>query len=52
MKKLLKKQEDAPLVLVTDKLKSYAAAKKEMLPHVEHRQSHWVEQQKPKTRIN
>ncbi len=38
MKKLLKKQGYAPRVLVTDKLKSYAAAKKEILPAVEHRQ--------------
>lgn len=28
----------APRVIVTDKLKSYAAAKKELLPDVEHRQ--------------
>lgn len=38
MKKLLKKQGYAPRVLVTDKLKSYATAKKEILPTVEHRQ--------------
>ena len=38
LKKLLKKQGYAPRVLVTDKLKSYAAAKKEILPTVEHRQ--------------
>lgn len=37
-KKLLKKQGYAPRVIVTDKLKSYAAAKKELLPSVEHRQ--------------
>ena len=40
LKKLLKKQGYAPRVLVTDKLKSYAAAKKEILPTVEHRQHH------------
>ncbi len=39
LKKLLKKHLFAPRVLVTDKLKSYAAAKKELLPHVEHRYS-------------
>ncbi len=38
LKKLLKKQGYAPHVMVTDKLKSYAAAKKEILPTVEHRQ--------------
>lgn len=36
LKKLLKKQGYAPRMLVTDKLKSYAAAKKELLPTVEH----------------
>jgi putative transposase len=38
LKQLLKKQSFAPRVIVTDKLKSYAAAKKELLPSVEHRQ--------------
>src|SRR6201986_4631364 len=37
-RKLLKKQGRAPRVLITDKLKSYAAAKREIMPHVEHRQ--------------
>ncbi|MBW4567184.1 MAG: DDE-type integrase/transposase/recombinase [Tolypothrix carrinoi HA7290-LM1] len=37
-RKLLKKQGFAPRVIVTDKLKSYAAAKKEILKGVEHRQ--------------
>lgn len=37
-RKLLKKQGFAPRVIVTDKLKSYGAAKRELLPHVEHRQ--------------
>lgn len=37
-RKLLKKQGFAPRVLVTDKLKSYGAAKRELLPDVEHRQ--------------
>lgn len=44
MKKLLKKQGEAPRVMVTDKLKSYAAAKKEILPTVEHRYSQGIEQ--------
>ena len=44
LKKLLKKQGFAPRVLVTDKLKSYAAAKKELMPHVEHRYSQGTEQ--------
>lgn len=38
LKKLMKKQGFAPHIMVTDKLKSYAAAKKEILPTVEHRQ--------------
>ena len=38
MKKLLKKQGCTPRVLITDKLKSYSAAKKEIIPDVEHRQ--------------
>jgi putative transposase len=37
-RKLLKKHGRAPRVLVTDKLKSYAAAKREIMPGVEHRQ--------------
>ena len=37
-RKLLKKQGRAPRVLITDKLKSYAAAKWEIMPGVEHRQ--------------
>jgi putative transposase len=37
-RKLLKKQGRAPRVLVTDKLKSYVAAKREIMPGVEHRQ--------------
>jgi transposase-like protein len=35
---LLKKQGRAPRVLITDKLKSYAAAKREIMPGAEHRQ--------------
>jgi putative transposase len=36
--KLLKKQGFVPRVIITDKLKSYAAAKKQVLKGVEHRQ--------------
>jgi len=36
-RKLLKKQSFVPRVIVTDKLKSYEAAKKVVLPGVEHR---------------
>ncbi|MBP2297411.1 putative transposase [Azospirillum picis] len=38
LRKLLKGQGRAPRVMVTDKLKSYAAAKREIMPGVEHRQ--------------
>jgi putative transposase len=36
-RKLLKKQARAPRVLITDKLRSYAAAKREIMPGIEHR---------------
>ena len=36
---LLKGLRYVPRVIITDKLKSYGAAKREMLPSVEHRQS-------------
>src|SRR6187401_765160 len=38
LRKLLKRQCRAPRVMVTDKLRSYGAAKKEITPGVEHRQ--------------
>ena len=38
LRKLLKGQGRAPRVMVTDKLKSYAAAKRDIMPGVEHRQ--------------
>ncbi len=38
LRKLLKKQCRAPRVMITDKLKSYNAAKREIMPGVEHRQ--------------
>ena len=37
MRKLLKKQTRPPRVMVTDKLASYGAAKREVMPSVEHR---------------
>src|SRR3954453_8560501 len=38
LRKLLKKQGRPPRVLITDKLRSYGAAKREIMPGVEHRQ--------------
>jgi len=38
LRKLLKKQMRPPRVMITDKLASYAAAKRALLPGVEHRQ--------------
>src|SRR4051812_28454218 len=38
LRKLLKKQGQPPRVPITDKLRSYAAAKQEIMPGVEHRQ--------------
>ena len=38
-RKLLKGLQYVPRVIVTDKLRSYAAAKRDILPGVEHRQS-------------
>jgi putative transposase len=38
LRKLLKKQGIAPRVRITDKLASYGAAKREIMPSVEHRQ--------------
>src|ERR687883_1325577 len=38
LRKLLKRQCRAPRVMITDKLASYGAAKKEIMPGVEHRQ--------------
>ena len=37
MRKLLKGQGSTPRVMVTDKLRSYSAAKSELMPGVEHR---------------
>ena len=41
-RKLLKGLTYAPRVIVTDKLKSYGAAKREILPGVEHRQHRYL----------
>ena len=38
LRKLLKKQGTAPRVMITDKLASYAAAKRMVMPGIEHRQ--------------
>jgi putative transposase len=41
-RKLLKGLQYVPRVIITDKLKSYAAAKREVLPRVEHRQRRYL----------
>jgi putative transposase len=41
-RKLLKGCQYVPRVLITDKLKSYGAAKRELLPSVEHRQHRYL----------
>src|SRR3954471_22874773 len=41
-RKLLRGLQYVPRVIVTDKLRSYAAAKREILPGVEHRQSRYL----------
>ncbi len=41
-RKLLKGLHYVPRVIVTDKLRSYTAAKREILPGVEHRQSRYL----------
>ena len=41
-RKLLRGLQYVPRVLVTDKLRSYAAAKREVMPAVEHRQSRYL----------
>src|SRR5690242_11295285 len=41
-RKLLKELQYVPRVIITDKLKSYGAAKREILPGVEHRQSRYL----------
>jgi len=46
MRKLLKSQGTAPRVMVTDKLRSYSAAKAELMPKVEHRPHKGTTEQK------
>ena len=41
-KRLLRGLQFSPRAIVTDKLKSYGAAKREVMPHVEHRQSRYL----------
>jgi putative transposase len=41
-RKLLRGLQHVPRVIVTDKLRSYGAAKREILPGVEHRQSRYL----------
>ena len=41
-RKLLRGLQYVPRVIVTDKLRSYAAAKREIMPGVEHRQSRYL----------
>src|SRR6201985_3439056 len=38
LRKLLKRQMRPPRVMITDKLASYGAAKREVMPAIEHRQ--------------
>jgi putative transposase len=38
LRKLLKKQKRPPRVMITDKLASYGAAKRDVMPGIEHRQ--------------
>ncbi len=42
MRKLMKKLQCVPRVLITDKLKSYGVAHRELMPRVEHRQSKYL----------
>ena len=42
IRKLLKRQCTSPRVLVTDKLRSYEAAQRAVMPSVEHRQSRYL----------
>ncbi|MCD1636530.1 IS6 family transposase, partial [Martelella mediterranea] len=37
MRKLMKRQEHSPRVMITDKLQAYGAAKRDIMPGVEHR---------------
>jgi transposase-like protein len=45
LRKLLKKQMRLPRVTITDKLASYGAAKREVMPGIEHHQHKGLKQQ-------
>src|SRR5262244_749618 len=49
LRKLLKKQMRAPRVMITDKLASYGAAKREVMPGIEHRQHKGLNNRAEKT---
>lgn len=49
LKKLLKTQEEVPFELITDKLKSYGAAKKEIISSVLHTQDRYANNQAEKS---
>src|SRR3984885_13644047 len=42
VRRLLKRLDHVPRVIVTDKLRSYGVAKRHLLPNVEHRQSRYL----------
>lgn len=42
LRQLLRRTDREPRVIVTDKLRRYAAAKRKVLPHVTHRQSRYI----------
>jgi putative transposase len=50
-KRLLKGLQYVPRVIVTDKLTSYGAAKHQILPDAEHRQSRYLNNRDAKTHI-
>jgi putative transposase len=47
LRKLLKKQARTPRVMITDKLASYGAARREVMPGIEHRQHKGLKQPSP-----
>ena len=51
-RKLLKRQCTSPRVLVTDKLRSYQVAHREVMPSVEHRQSRYLNSTGRRTRTS
>ena len=52
LRKLLKKQCRAPRVMITDKLASYGAAKREVMPSVEHQEAQRVSTTGRRTRTS